>query len=256
MSILQTLSRTIRYLVLPGALLATNNAAANNSTFELKLSLGGVWQSSNDIQIPNDNEGTRFSLNEVTGSGPWPGVRLEGIWNVRDRHAIRVLLAPLNFSEVGIITEPVLFAGGTFSMDQAVTGEYRFNSWRLGYRYHLRAHDNWDLWIGGTLKVRDAEIKLTQNGASSSDDNVGFVPLLHLAGEYRFNSPLSISADLDGLAGGPGRAIDLGIGLNYQTTDTLRLGVEVRTLEGGADTDDVYNFAWFNSFLVTARYSL
>jgi hypothetical protein len=27
-----------------------------------------------------------------------------------------------------------------------------------------------------------------------------------------------------------------------------------RTLEGGADTDDVYNFAWFNTVSMSATY--
>ncbi|MFK7858650.1 MAG: hypothetical protein AB8B64_07515 [Granulosicoccus sp.] len=256
MSNTSTFSRTTHLLALLGALLAANSATANDNALDLKLSLGGAWQSSNEVQIPNDDEGTRFSLEDIAGAGPLPAIRLEGIWNFRERHALRVLLAPLSYSETGDITEPILFAGGTFNTNQTVTGEYRFNSWRLGYRYHLRARERWDFWIGGTLKIRDAEIKLTQNGVSSSDDNLGFVPLLYLAGEYHFDSPWSIAGDLDGLAGGPGRAIDLGVSLNYQTTNRFRLGVEYRTLEGGADTDDVYNFAWFNSLLVTALYRM
>lgn len=53
--------------------------------------------------------------------------------------------------------------------------------------------------MGATLKVRDAEIKLTQG--SSSDDNFGLVPLLYLGREFRYDDHWSLSADLDGLAG-------------------------------------------------------
>lgn len=256
MSLKKNLFSIATYIALFGMLLATSSAVAKDGSIELKLSVGGAWQSSNKVQIPNDNEGTRFSLTDIAGSGPWPAARLEGIWNFNEKHAVRILLAPLSYSETGTIVEPINFAGGTFTTDQAVIGEYRFNSWRVGYRYHLSARDRSDFWIGGTLKVRDAEIKLTQNGVSSSDDDLGFVPLLHLAGEYRFNNQWSFAADVDALAGGPGRAIDLGVSVNYQTTDRLRLGVEYRTLEGGADTDDVYNFAWFNSMLLSIQYTL
>lgn len=252
----KTVSCTLRCLVLLGTLFSTNGAVANDETMELKLSIGAAWQSSNKVQIPNDNEGTRFSLEDIAGAGPWPAARLEGIWNFREKHALRVLLAPLSFSETGSIAEPISFAGGTFNTDQPVTGEYRFNSWRFGYRYHLYPRERWNFWIGGTLKIRDAEIKLTQNGASSSDDNIGFVPLLHLATEYRLASQWTLAADMDALAGGPGRAIDLGVSLNYKASNSLQLGIEYRTLEGGADTDDVYNFAWFNSLLVSANYRL
>ena len=237
-------------------MLITGNAYADNKTFNLKLSLGASWQQSNDVQIPNDNTGTRFSLNDLAGSGPWPGVRLEGIWNINDKHGIRLLLAPLSYSESDISTDAINFAGETFNAQQPIQAEYTFNSWRVGYRYHLRAREQWDLWVGGTLKVRDAEIKLTQSTVSSLDDDVGFVPLLHVAGEYRFNPTWTLAADIDALGGGPGRAIDLGVNLNYAISNSWSLGLEYRALEGGADIEQVYNFAWFNSLLLTAQFKL
>lgn len=235
--------------IVPGA-----PAQAATSPVELKLSLGGSWQSSNDVQIPNNAAGTRFSLQDIAGSGPLPAVRLESIWNINDRHALRVLLAPLSYRETGTIDEPINFAGETFSADQSIQAEYRFNSWRAGYRYHLVARDQWDMWLGGTLKVRDAEIKLTQGATVSSDDDLGIIPLLHVAGVYRFGGAWSVAADLDGLAGGPGRAIDLGVSINYEPSSRWRMGLEYRTLEGGADIDDLYNFAWFNSLLLTVQH--
>tara|TARA_R110000823_G_scaffold47903_20_gene122047 strand:+ start:22323 stop:22736 length:414 start_codon:yes stop_codon:yes gene_type:complete len=135
-----------------------------------------------------------------------------------------------------------------------VKAEYTFNSWRLGYRYHWFARKQWDFWVGGTLKIRDAEIKLTQGETTSSDDDLGLVPLLYLGGEYRFDNRWSLSADVDGLAGGSGRAIDLGVRLNYAVDEQWKVGLGYRTLEGGADTDDVYSFAWFNSLVLSADY--
>ncbi len=102
--------------------------------------------------------------------------------------------------------------------------------------------------------MRDAKIELAQGDTNSSDDDIGLVPLLYLAGEYRFGDDWSVSADLDGLAGGPGRAIDLGVRLNYEVSDSWKVGLGYRTLEGGADTDDVYSFAWFNAFVLAADY--
>ena len=242
--------------VLLSALTCATGAIANDSSIDIKLSVGSTWQSSNKVQIPNDSQATRFALDDIAGSGPFPAIRFEAIWSMNEKHALRVLLAPLSYRETGNINEEIRFAGATFNTDQAVQAEYRFNSWRLGYQYHLVARENWDFWLGGTLKVRDAEIRLTQGAVSSSDDNIGLVPLLHLAGEYRLGDRWSLVADLDGLAGGPGRAIDLGLGLDYRMSEQWRLGVEYRTLEGGADTDDVYNFAWFNSLLLSAKYRL
>jgi hypothetical protein len=162
----------------------------------------------------------------------------------------------LSYTETGDIEAPVSFAGATFTSDLPVEASYRFNSWRLGYRYHWQDQENWNFWVGATLKIRDAEIKLSQAGVVSTDDDLGVVPLLYLAGEYRFGPKWSASFDLDGLAGGPGRAIDLGVGLGYQLSRSWQVAVQYRVLEGGADIEEVYNFAWFNSALLTLGYNL
>ena len=60
--------------------------------------------------------------------------------------------------------------------------------------------------------------------------------------------------DFDGLAGGPGRALDLSLKLGYQVNDDWRISLGYRGLEGGVDTDDVYNFAWFNTALLAFDY--
>lgn len=240
--------------VITTSLAAVIPAAASDQRFNLHVELGASWQDKNNVQIPNDERGTRFSLADVAGSGPWTAVRIEGTWDIDEKHGLRFLLAPLSYSENGQLTEETRFAGKSYSSDERVKAEYTFNSWRLGYRYHWLAREHWDFWVGGTLKVRDAEIKLTQGGTSSSDDDLGLVPLLYLGGEYRFDDHWSLSADLDGLAGGPGRAIDLGIRLNYAVNEQWKVGLGYRTLEGGADTDDVYNFAWFNSLVFSADY--
>lgn len=244
----------IRHLLIILGVFITTTANAQSSGVELKLSGGASWQASNDVQIPNTSAGTRFSLKDIAGKGPWIGPRFEAIWNLNAKHGIRLLLAPLSYAESGTTDVPIQFAGSGFTTTSPVKAEYRFNSWRAGYRYHLAERKQWDVWIGATLKVRDAEIKLTQGNTSSSDDDLGVVPLLHLAGEYRIGDRWRLAADLDGLAGGPGRAIDVGLSLNYQVNANWWLGAEYRALEGGADIDELYNFAWFNSALLTLSY--
>ena len=233
---------------------SASSVSASDHGSSLKLSVGAAFQARNDVQIPNNSLSTRFALDDIAGSGPFPGARVEGIWNINETHGVRVLLAPLSYSEVNQIDDPITFNGATFSADEPVTGEYTFNSWRVGYRYHLQNRKRWDLWLGGTLKIRDAEIRLVQGSTSAMDDDLGFVPLLHIAWRYQFSDHWQFAGDVDALGGGPGRAIDLGLSMEYSTGSHWLWGVEYRALEGGADTDDVYNFAWFNSFLLTSRY--
>jgi len=228
-------------------LFALDPAVAADHSVNLRLSAGSSWQARNDVQIPNTNLGTRFSLKEAAGEGPTSFARIEVNWTINERHGLRVLLAPLSYTETVSFNQAVRFAGESFDAGQLTDASYRFNSWRLGYYYSLKHNDVSSVRIGATLKVRDAEIRLTQGDTVSFDDDVGIVPLLYLAGKFRLSDRWTIGADLDGLAGGPGRAIDLGVGLDYAISKRWQIGAEVRVLDGGADTDEVYNFARFNS---------
>jgi len=223
--------------------------------FVLETEFGPGWQSRNDVQIPNDSLGTKFALDDISGSGPWLTARLNLLWDINEKHGVRVLLAPLAFEETGALRSDVDFAGGDFQASEPVEARYKFNSWRVSWRYHSINRDRWDLWLGATLKIRDAEIRLTQGQVTATDDDVGFVPLFYLASRYRLGERWTFNAELDALAGGPGRAIDLGLRPDYDVNSRWTVGAGYRGLEGGADTDDVYNFAWFNSFVFSTRYS-
>jgi hypothetical protein len=112
----------------------------------------------------------------------------------------------------------------------------------------------WRLHTGGTVLIRDAEIELQQNDVKASDSNVGVVPLLSLAAEWSFMDRWEAIFDFDGLAGGPGRAFDTAIKLQYDLTDRWRIGAGYRTLEGGVDNNTVYNFAWFHYAFISVGY--
>lgn len=228
--------------------------AAEGPRFSLELEVGPVWQSSNDVQIPNNELGTRFSLEDLVGSGPWGAGRLYFTWNLNDRHGLRVLLAPLSYTETGIFEEPVDFAGASYLAEIPTEATYKFNSWRLTYRYKFKDGDRWKLWVGGSLKVRDAKIELQQGETTSKDTDVGLVPLAYFAAHYRLAERWQVLFDFAGLAGGPGRAIDSSLKLGYDFNDHWGVTAGYRLLEGGADIEDVYNFAWFNSAVVSGVY--
>jgi hypothetical protein len=229
-------------------------SAQNQHRFALELEAGPVWQSRNDVQIPNDDSGTRFSLADLTGSGPWPAARVYFTWNITERHGLRALAAPLSLTETGTLDEPVDFAGASYQPDVPTEATFQFNSWRLTYRYRFHSGERWKWWIGATAKVRDAKIELRQGSITSKDTDVGFVPLLHLAANWRFAEQWRLLLDLDALAGGPGRAEDFSAKVAYDINERWSITAGYRTVEGGADTDDVYSFAWFHYAVVSGIY--
>jgi hypothetical protein len=223
--------------------------------FTTQLEFGPVWQGRNDVQIPNTENGTRFSLVDLVGTGPYPGIRFYFTWRITQRHGLRLLLAPLSYTEIGTFSSSVSFAGQTYIPDLPVEATYQFNSWRLTYAYKFHHGEQWHWWIGFTAKIRDAIIKLNQNGTSSEKTDLGFVPLLHIRGEYHINKSWWILLDIDALAGGPGRAEDGTLQIGYDMNNNWSISTGYRTVEGGANVEEVYNFAWFHYFIVSLNFT-
>ena len=221
-------------------------AAAQTPRFVVELEGGAVWQGHNDAEIPNDGSATRFSLAELAGRGPRPTGRAYLTWNPGERHGLRALVAPLTITEAGTSDAPIGFEGRRFTAGVPLDARYTFNSYRLTYRYRVRSTARTTAWVGFTAKVRDATIELAQGATAARKDNVGLVPLLHLAGERRVASRWRLSLDADALAGGPGRAIDAALKAGYDLRGDLTLQAGYRTLEGGADVEETYNFAWLH----------
>jgi hypothetical protein len=224
------------------------------SRFIVELEGGGVWQSKNDVQIPNNEDGTRFSLVDVQGGGSWPAGRLYATWNINPRHGFRALLAPLSVTETGVLSSPASFNGAMFAAGIPVEATYRFNSWRLTYSYRFHRSTRWSWWVGFTAKIRDAKIELSQNNTSVAKTDVGFVPLLHVRGWHAFTAGLRVALDIDALAGGPGRAEDASLKLYADISEHWSVSAGYRTVEGGADVDEVYTFAWFHYAVASASY--
>jgi len=244
-------NRIFRLIGICGFFAVCPPVLATDLNWRLGVEAGPVWQSRNDVQIPG-NTGTRFSLVDIVGTGPFPYVRVELTYQINHKHGLRFLLAPLAYTETGLLSTDVSFAGQSFSAGQATEVKYQFNSYRATYRYRFFSNDVWSWDVGGTLKVRDAEIRLSQGAVTASDTDVGVVPLLNLYGEYRPAKAWTLVFDLDGLASPQGRALDLGLLARYDLSSAWYLAGGYRTLEGGADNDSVYSFAWFHYLVFAA----
>lgn len=234
----------------PGSSLSAHRDA---HPFTLELEGGSLWQNRNDVRIPGD-DGTRFSMQDLIGDGPFPVVRLTADWDIDERHAVRLVLAPIEFDGTGELEGPTSFAGETFAAGVPTEGTYRFSSYRLGYRYTFLHQEHWRLRVGGTLFVRDAKIELEQGATRASDSDVGVVPLLDFAAEYYPAKRWSLVSELDGLASPQGRAVDFSLKGRYDLADWCSLGLGYRTIEGGADNDDVFTFAWLNSVFASVAF--
>jgi hypothetical protein len=205
-----------------------------------------IGQSRNEVRIPRST-GTEFSLSQLD-RGPFWGGRVYAGLKFGDHHEFRALWAPLSVEVQGQLSDDVRFDDGNFAADTDTKGVYKFNSYRLTYRYLWPDLGPWSLAAGFTAKIRDANISLQQGSTRANRSNVGFVPLLHFSSAVRLTPILFFDFDLDAAAAPQGRAIDAVLLLRHQIWPGTSFSLGYRTVEGGADTKsgNVYNFAWIH----------
>ncbi|MBH0204844.1 MAG: hypothetical protein HP498_03305 [Nitrospira sp.] len=230
-------------------------AAADPETgarrFQIEFETGAIWQSRNEIHIPDSAAGTRFSLADIQDGTQR---RVEATWHPGHRHALRFVYQPLGFSGAGSFATPVLFAGGTFAPGTPVESDYKFDSYRVTYRYLFYESSTWGVSAGATAFIRDAKVELRQAGSTATDSNVGFVPLLSLNAEYRFAPRWMAVVDVDGLVAPQGRAFDAAAKIRHDLTDHWSVSAGYRTFEGGVDNGERFAFGWFHFAVVSIGY--
>lgn len=238
----QSSALAVSVLLVAGSLAAAGPAAAEDR-FRLELEGGASWQLRNDFAVPGDT-GTRLSLDEVTDG---PSAAFRGtLWaDISRRSSLRLLAAPLRTKASLTPDTPVDFNGTTFPGGQPLDVTYVFDSYRLSYVYRFKHSGPVSFRAGLTAKIRDAKIELAGSGLRDAKTNTGFVPLLYGGVRWQMTDALALDLDVDAAAASQGRAEDVALRLEAKVSPKVDLFVGARTLEGGADNDEVYSFAWF-----------
>lgn len=254
-------AKTLNVSAIVALLASASPAHAFENGYRIEIETGAVWQSLNDAQSPARTtaaslQGSRFSIKELQGPGPESFARLLASYTWGDRHQIHALYAPLSIAGTGAFTTPVFFQGEMFAANLSTTGRYRFDSYRFGYRYRILDAAQWQIWGGVTVKVRDANISLAQNAVEANRANTGFVPLLSLNIRRGLDERWSAILDVEGLAAPQGRAIDAAIKVRYAFSNAIGVSAGYRTLEGGADNENVYTFSWLHYGLLSLDYQI
>lgn len=220
----------------------------------LDLETGAVFTGYNDVQIPGD-QGTRFSLKDQLTPDTEFFYRLRLSYTIKSRHTLSLLYAPLETQSEGRVAEDILFEGVVFNANSQLRGTYKFNSYRFTYRYDIVKKPKVEFGLGFTAKIRDAQIALSSEGLYSEKDDVGFVPIINFRLLWNVNDQFGLVLDGDALAAPQGRAEDISLAATYKLSDNLRVRLGYRILEGGADNDEVYNFALFHYALAGISYT-
>lgn len=217
-------------------------AAVASATWHFDVESGMVFNGYNDVRIPGVG-GDDFSLKDDLPLDNTPYFRVRAGYILNDRHYVGILVAPLRLEGSGMFDRDIIFNGAEFPAGSIVESEYRFDSYRVTYRYNLLRYPDFVFGLGATVKLRDAVITLSGDRTNSSKLNTGLVPLINFALNWDFINGFSLIFEGDALAAPQGRAEDVFLGMGYRINPNMTLKGGYRVLEGGADVDEVYTFA-------------
>lgn len=212
-------------------------------TFDFET--GVVSTGYNNVRIPGD-QGTLFSFNKDLNASPELFYRIRLSYTIGTRHTLSALYAPLTTNSSGSVSRNIDFAGEMFPANTDIDGTYKFNSYRLTYRYDIVKKPKFEFGLGFTAKIRDARIALSSPGLEAEKTNVGFVPIINFRLFWYLNDKLGLLVEGDALAAPQGRAEDVLVAATYRLSNRIGFKAGYRLLEGGADNKEVYSFALFH----------
>jgi hypothetical protein len=206
---------------------------------------GFVFTGYNDVRIPGNN-GTLLSLKKDLKPKTELFYRIRLNYTINARHTISLLYAPLETKSMGSVSNDVIFEGVVFPANTEITADYKFNSYRLTYRYDIVKKPKIEFGLGFTAKIRDARIALSTPVLTAEKINTGFVPIINFRLLWHIDNQFGLLLEGDALAAPQGRAEDVLIAATYTLSDRFKIRAGYRILEGGADNDEVYTFSLFH----------
>lgn len=223
-------------------LLSTFSAQAQ---FKFDAEFGASFNTQNKVRYPNDVNASS-SLVDIPnqfGTAHTAFLRLRASYTINNRHTISGLYAPLTFKYSGCFSSPIKFGNSMYNANEPTEVSYKFNSYRLTYRYRIVDREKIKFGIGLTGKIRDARIGFSSGSKSDETTDLGFVPLINFRLDLYPTKKLIFTLNGDALVGSQGRAEDVFAGFEYSFIDPIAVKAGYRILEGGADIDQVYNFS-------------
>lgn len=236
----------MKHCILLALLLSLLSGTGSGSEWFVDFEGGAAFTGYNDVQIPSDS-GTRFSLADEIVSSAAMALRFRGGVALAERHKIFVLAAPLTVKGTGTLDRDISYQGRIFHQGTVVHSSYRFDSYRLTYRYSIVDKPGFALGAGLTAKIRSADIALMSDSAFARRTDLGAVPLINLMARYDMTEKVGLLLESDALWSPYGRAEDVLLAFQYSPRKSHSLRIGYRMLEGGADGGGkVYTFSLFH----------
>lgn len=234
----------------------------NPPTVTVGLEVDSGVVTSNTVQRYNNSQTTRFDATEFTGRSVTTGrlTMVVPVGRPAAGHELRFEVVPVQLSGTQFPRTDIVYDGLTFRPDRPLTVLYQFNTYRMTYDvpvFRERAPSGWDFRLGGTLAVRDAQVRLKQGALRRNFVNYGPVPLAFGSVRAPIVRDLAVEADAEGFpAPGGGGLLDASMRLTWTPTARFVAYAGVRYLSGGATQDTFFNYLHVRAATLGFRVSM
>lgn len=224
------------------------------------LDLGTYFMSSDTTvradSIEGIDLGTSLNLEDTFGIGDETVFRLEGAWRFNERHKLRVMYFDSNRTARASATEEIRFDGEVFPVGVAVDVEFDFEILELAYEYDFLRRETYEL--GASIGIHRVAFKtglaaeLIAPGPSLTETREADVvtdaplPVIGLRGNWNFAGDWYLQGhaqyfqiDYDGF---DGRLVDYQMGVLWQFSRYIGVGVSYNLFDTSTDIDDGRDF--------------
>lgn len=111
---------------------------------------------------------------------------------------------------------------------------------RATYRYTLLAKPNWEMKLGLSANLGDPSSVATASTLAADRSGFGSLPLVHLAGVGHWSERWRVAFAADGLATARGRALDLGVQVDYLWSPAMSLFGGYQVTDSAGDAEGYY----------------
>jgi hypothetical protein len=125
---------------------------------------------------------------------------------------------------------------------------------RATYRYTLLAEPTWAMKLGLSTNLRDGRPLPAPMLPGAEGQQFGALPLLHLAGVGQWSPRWRLDFALDGLMTGRGRALDLGVSVNYLWSPAMSLYGGYQLTDAAGEAEGYYGAGLSNRANIGLRY--
>jgi hypothetical protein len=225
--------------------------------FRFEFGFGPAYLSKNEVTAPSAT-GTTFDLNNFNkDEDPLTTASVGFDFYLKDRHEIRIFLAPFESRDTGIFSSPVRFAGKLYPANTKIQSAYRLYDLRGRWRYNLTPTSPWNILVGAGVAYQDLEVDLaTADGTVvSSARDQAILPFAHGSVGYQITPKWSVGVEADGIYLSDDQMLDAVAFVNYRISDRWDFTGGYQYYSREIDQSEIRNNVVYNIPYLSIAYS-